>query len=164
MIKCNLEACKNHNNGKCILDSIEIDNLDFEGCTIPQCSNFEFSQSYKESRSKSSFKSTLLSDTCLYAIRTSVSTPVDVKYIFGNNPNINSVIVDNLLYYGTKSNQRFFEYTKSNDNVIGQCFSKNNNLITKEMLKFSCDYIRAYSKQGCITSTAYKMILKGFDL
>lgn len=80
-----------------------------------------------------------------------------------------TLITDNLMYVGSPKNDRFWIYNIENGNVnFNKICAKNDELITKDMLKFTCDYIRNISNNfdtvGCLTSTVYKMIKKGFVL
>lgn len=172
-IKCELDMCKNNEQGLCNLEEISIkksyDNEMgyFDG---GKCSNYEPKQSYLDEESERTFKLMKISEDIYYAVRRDIYDDIDVEYISRKYPNMKTLITDNLLMMGSsKANNRFWIY-KINDKEIklASGCDKYNELITNDMLKFTCDYIREIPNKfdfvGCLTSTVYKMIKKGIDL
>lgn len=171
-IRCELDMCKNNKEGLCNLKEITIQKYYdgemgyFDG---GKCSNYEPKQSYLDEESERTFKLMKISEDTYYAVRRSVYDDVDVEYILGKYPNIKTLITDNLMYVGSPKNDRFWIYDIKDGNVVrSSVCNKYNELITKDMLKFTCDYIREIPNKfdfvGCLTSTVYKMIKKGIDL
>lgn len=168
MIKCNLEMCTNYNNGICSLNEITIDKYyDNElGYFIGgSCKDLKFKQSYLDDESERTFKLMKISDYVYYAVRIDVYDDVDVDYILNKYPKIEILITDNAIIQGAKAGNRFWIYTfENNDLKKTYTCDKYNKLITTDMLKFTCDYIRESENYGCLTSVQYKMIKKGIDL
>lgn len=168
MIKCNLNMCENNKEGICILKEVTIDKYydseygEFSG---GKCTNLKFKQSYIDEKAEETFKLTRISDDVYYAVRTDIYEDVDMEYILNKYPNIKTLITDNAIRQGTKANNRFWIYTFENNDIKSTSVcDKYNEIITKDMLKFTCDYIRNRGSYGCLTSTAYKMIMKGINL
>ncbi|MDC4245634.1 hypothetical protein [Clostridium perfringens] len=172
MIKCELCMCKNNKEGICDLKEINIrKSYDCEMGYFDggKCSNYEPKQSYLDEESESTFKLMKISEDTYYAVRRDVYDDVDVKYIVRKYPKIKMLITDNLMYVGSPKSDRFWIYNiKDGDITLLSTCTKYNELITKDMLKFTCDYIRNipnnFDTVGCFTSTVYKMIKKGIDL
>lgn len=173
VVNCELDICKNNKEGICNLKEISIRKYYdsemgyFDG---GKCSNYEPKQSYLDEESERTFKLMKISEDTYYAVRRSVYDDVDVEYISRKYPNIKTLITDNILMMGSsKANNRFWIY-KINDKEIklASGCSKYNELITDDMLRFTCNYIREISNDfdtiGCLTSTVYKMIKKGINL
>ncbi|MDU4051053.1 MAG: hypothetical protein E7H33_09070 [Clostridium perfringens] len=169
-IRCELDMCKNNKEGLCNLKEITIQKYYdgemgyFDG---GKCSNYEPKQSYLDEESERTFKLMKISEDTYYAVRRSVYDDVDVKYISRKYPNIKTLITDNAIRQGSmKSDSRFWIYKIEDKRLeIKRCCDKFDELITKDMLKFTCDYIREREgNYGCLTSTVYKMIKKGIDL
>lgn len=92
---------------------------------------------------------------------------VDVEYILRKHPNMKTLITDNLIRLGSStSKDRFYIFNIKDGNFkLNKTCAKNDKLITKDMLNFTCEYIREQEcNYGCLTSTVYKMIKKGIDL
>lgn len=108
-----------------------------------------------------------ISEDTYYAVRRSVYNNVDVKYILRKHPNMKTLIVDELIRLGSSIDKnRFYIFSIKDGNFkLNKICAKNDELITKDMLNFTCDYIREQKDNyGCLTSTVYKMIKKGIDL
>lgn len=170
MIKCELDMCKNNKDGICNLKDIYIrKSYDCEMGYFDggKCSSYEPKQSYLDEESERTFKLMKISEDTYYAVRRSVYDDVDVEYILRKYPNIKTLIVDELIRIGyAKSSNRFLICNIENNNIeLCNACNKYNELITKDMLKFTCDYIREQECNcGCLTSVTYNMIKKGFDL
>lgn len=169
MIKCDLDMCERYNNGICMLDEITIEkSYDCEyGYLIGGvCKNFKPKQEYLNDKSERTFKIMKISEDTYYAVRTSVFDDVDISYIVNKHPNIRTLITDNVLRQGsTKCSNRFWIFEIEADDIKETMVcDKYNKLITEDMLKFSCDCIRDGKNDGCLTSVAYKMIIKGINL
>ncbi|MDU5206302.1 MAG: hypothetical protein E6182_10085 [Clostridioides difficile] len=173
MIKCELDMCKNNKKGLCNLEEISIKkSYDNEmGYFIGgECSNYKSKQSYLDEESERTFKLMKISEGTYYAVRRDVYDDVDVEYISRKYPNMKTLITDNILMMGSsKANHRFWLYEISEGEIkLASGCDKYNELITDDMLRFTCDYIREipnnFNTVGCLTSTVYKMIMKGFNL
>ena len=171
-VNCELDMCKNNKEGICNLKEITIQKYYdsemgyFDG---GKCSNYEPRQSHLDEESERTFKLMKISEDTYYAVRRSVYDDIDAKYILRVHPNMKTLITDNLMYVGSPKNDRFWIYSVENEDIkLKSVCNKYSELITKDMLKFTCDYIREISNKfdfvGCLTSTVYKMIKKGIDL
>ncbi|HFD2052084.1 TPA: DUF1540 domain-containing protein [Clostridium perfringens] len=171
-VKCELDMCKNNKDGVCNLKEISIRKYYdsemgyFDG---GKCSNYEPKQSYLDEESERTFKLMKISEDTYYAVRRDVYNRVDVEYIVRKYPKIKMLIIDNLMYVGSPKSDRFWIYDIENENItLTSTCNKYNELITKDMLKFTCDYIRKIPNKfdfvSCLTSTVYKMIKKGINL
>lgn len=171
-VKCELDICKNNKEGICNIKEITIQKYydsEYGFFNGGECSNYKPKQSYLDEESEKTFKLMKISEDTYYAVRRDVYDDVDVKYISRKYPNIKTLITDNLMYVGSPKNDRFWIYDIKEGNVnFNKICDKNDKLITKDMLKFTCDYIREIPNKfdfvGCLTSTVYKMIKKGIDL
>lgn len=169
-INCELDMCKNNKEGICSLKEITIQKYydsEYGFFNGGECFNYSPEQLYLDEKSERTFKLMKISEDTYYAVRRSVYDDVDVEYILRKHPNMKTLIVDELIRIGyAKSSNRFLICNIENDNVeLCNVCNKYNKLITKDMLKFSCDYIREQEcNYGCLTSTTYNMIKKGFDL
>ncbi|XZH34315.1 hypothetical protein ACSW8L_15500 (plasmid) [Clostridium perfringens] len=171
-VKCELDICKNNKEGICNIKEITIQKYydsEYGFFNGGECSNYKSKQSYLDEESEKTFKLMKISEDTYYAVRRDVYDDVDVKYISRKYPNIKTLITDNLMYVGSPKNDRFWIYDIKEGNVnFNKICDKNDKLITKDMLKFTCDYIREIPNKfdfvGCLTSTVYKMIKKGIDL
>lgn len=111
-----------------------------------------------------------ISEDTYYAVRRDVYDDVDVEYISRKYPNMKTLITDNLIIQGSsKVDNRFWIYKINGKEIkLASGCDKYNELITDDMLKFTCDYIREipnnFNTIGCLTSTVYKMIKKGLNL
>lgn len=172
-VNCELDMCKNNKEGICNLKEIYIKKYydsEYGFFNGGECFNYSPKQSYLDEESERTFKLMKISEDTYYAVRKDVYDDVDVKYILRKHPKMKILITDNILMMGSsKANNRFWIY-KINDKEIklASGCSKYNELITDDMLKFTCDYIRNipnnFDTVGCLTSTVYKMIKKGFVL
>lgn len=172
-VKCELDMCKNNKDGVCNLKEIYIKkSYDCEMGYFDggKCFSYEAKQSYLDEESERTFKLMKISEDTYYAVRKDVYDDVDVEYISRKYPNIKTLITDNLIRLGSStSKDRFYIFSIKDGSfkLIKTC-AKNDELITKDMLKFTCDYIRNipnnFDTVGCLTSTVYKMIKKGFVL
>lgn len=165
-IKCNADICKNHTNGKCKLGEISLRfNSDYEayGC---YCSNFRESKEYK----KTTYKLNKLDENLYLAIRTSVFDDVDIEMAVEEiEPKENiRIIIDNLLYIGDpKADNRFITVTYDSNirDLYGNySIDRPSDKYIDKIKRYTCDYIRETGREGCIYSTVFKMIMKGFNL
>lgn len=172
IVKCELDICKNNKEGVCNLKEITIQKYyddEYGFFNGGECFNYSPKQSYLNEESERTFKIMKISEDTYYAVRRDIYDDIDVGYISRKYPNIKTLITDNLMYVGSPKNNRFWIYDIKNGNVVkSSVCNKYNELITKDMLKFTCDYIRNipnnFDTVGCLTSTVYKMIKKGFVL
>ncbi|WP_075810125.1 DUF1540 domain-containing protein [Clostridium perfringens] len=172
-VKCELDMCKNNKDRICNLKEISIRKYYdsemgyFDG---GKCSNYEPKQSYLDEESERTFKLMKISEDTYYAVRRDVYDNVDVEYILKKYPNMKTLITDNLIrQVSPKTSNRFWIYNIEDGNLkLDKTCNRNDELITKDMLKFTCDYIREipndFGTIGCLGSTVYKMIKKGIDL
>lgn len=171
-VKCELDICKNNKEGICNLKEITIQKYydgEYGFFNGGECFNYKPKQSYLDEESEKTFKLMKISEDTYYAVRRDVYDDIDVEYISRKYPNMKTLITDNLMYVGSPKNDRFWIYYIKDGNVVkSSVCNKYNELITKDMLKFTCDYIREIPNKfdfvGCLTSTVYKMIKKGIDL
>lgn len=171
-LKCELDMCKNNKEGICNLKEINIrKSYDCEMGYFDggKCSNYEARQSYLDEESESTFKLMKISEDTYYAVRRNVYDDVDVKYILKKYPNMKTLITDNLTLVSTSKNKnRFWIYNiKDNELKLDDACDKYNKLITEDMLKFTCDYIRECTQKHdyfCLLTSDYEMIKKGIDL
>lgn len=169
-VKCELDMCKNNKQGICNLKEISIRkyyDTEIGYFNGGECSDYKPKQSYLDEESERTFKLMKISEGTYYAVRKDVYDDVDVEYISSKYPNMKTLITDNLVRQGSpKSDNRFWIYNIENDNVkFNKVCSKSDELITNDMLKFTCDYIREQEgNYSCLGSTVYKMIKKGFNL
>lgn len=170
MIKCELDMCKNNKEGICNLKEINIrKSYDCEMGYFDggKCSSYEPKQSYLDEESERTFKLMKISEDTYYAVRKNVYDRVDVEYIVRKYPKIKMLITDNLMHVGfPKNDDRFWIYDIEDGNItLTSTCDKYSELVTKDMLKFTCDYIRNITNNfdtvGCLGSTVYKMIKKG---
>ncbi|MCH1964363.1 hypothetical protein MCG45_16155 [Clostridium perfringens] len=172
MIKCELDMCKNNKEGICNLKEINIrKSYDCEMGYFDggKCSSYEPKQSYLDEESERTFKLMKISEDIYYAVRKDVYGDVDVEYIFKKHPNIKTLIIDNLTLVGTTKNKNRFWICNIKDGTLelDDACDKYNKLITEDMLKFTCDYIRECGKKHdyfCLLTSDYEMIKKGNDL
>lgn len=171
-VKCELDMCKNNKDGVCNLKEISIRKYYdsemgyFDG---GKCFSYEVKQSYLDEKSERTFKLMKISKDTYYAVRRNVYDRVDVEYIVRKYPKIKMLITDNLMHIGSPKSDRFWIYDIEDGNItLTSTCTKYNELITKDMLKFTCDYIRNipnnFDTVGCLTSIVYKMIKKGINL
>lgn len=165
-VKCNATRCKNNINNKCNLGEITLSfNDDYESYGT-YCSNFRESKEYK----KSTYKLEKLDDNLYLAIRTNVFYDVDLEMVIEEvNPKKNTeIIIDNLLYIGSpKAENRFVTVTydpKIKDIYGKYKVDRPSDKYLNIIKKHTCDYIRDTGRDGCIYSTAFKMIMKGINL
>ncbi|MBO3398555.1 hypothetical protein JJB71_13505 [Clostridium perfringens] len=169
-VKCELDICKNNKEGICNLKEITIQKYydsEYGFFNGGECFNYSPKQSFLDEKSERTFKLMKISEDTYYAVRRDVYDDVDVKYMLRKYPNMKTLIVDELIRVGyAKSSNRFLICNIENNNVeLCNACNKYNELITKDMLKFTCDYIREQECNcGCLTSTTYNMIKKGIDL
>ncbi|MCX0396253.1 hypothetical protein LI014_02485 [Clostridium perfringens] len=169
-VNCELDMCKNNKEGICSLKEITIQKYydsEYGFFNGGECFNYEPKQSYLDEESEKTFKLMKISEDTYYAVRRSVYDDVDVEYILRKHPNMKTLITDNLIRLGSStSKDRFYIFNIKDGNFkLNKTCAKNDKLITKDMLNFTCEYIREQEcNYGCLTSTVYKMIKKGIDL
>ncbi|MDK0621513.1 hypothetical protein P5E90_11785 [Clostridium perfringens] len=172
-VKCELDICKNNKEGICNLKEITIQKYydsEYGFFNGGECFNYSPKQSFLDEKSERTFKLMKISEDTYYAVRRDVYDDVDVKYMLRKYPNMKTLIVDNLIRLGSSIDKnRFYIFSIKDGNFkFNKICAKNDELITKDMLKFTCDYIREIPNKfdfvGCLTSTVYKMIKKGIDL
>ncbi len=172
-VRCELDMCKNNKEGICNIKEISIrKSYDYEMGYFDggKCSNYEPRQSYLDEEAERTFKLVKISEGIYYAVRRNVYDDVDVKYILKKYPNMKTLIIDELIRVGyPKARNRFLICVVSDEHVeFCQACDKYNELIDRDMLKFTCDYIRNipndFDTVGCLTSTVYRMIKGGINL
>lgn len=165
-IKCDANICENYTNGKCKLGEITLRfDSDYEayGC---YCSNFRESKEHK----KTTYKLNKLDENLYLATRTGVFDDVDLEMVIEEiDPKENiKIIIDNLLYIGSpKADNRFVTviYDVNIKDLYGNySIDRPSDKYIDKIKRFTCDYIRETGREGCIYSTAFKMIMKGINL
>lgn len=165
-VKCNAIRCESNVEGNCDLREINLnfsDDYESYGC---YCGNFKESKEYK----KSTYKLTKLDKNLYLAIRTNVFDDVDMEMVIEEiNPKQNiEIIIDNLLYIGSpKADNRFITISydvKMRDLYSNYKIGKPLDEYIDIVKKYTCDYIRETGNEGCVYSTAFKMIMKGINL
>lgn len=171
-VKCELDICKNNKEGICNLKEITIQKYydgEYGFFNGGECFNYKPKQSYLDEKSEKTFKLMKISGDTYYAVRRDVYDDVDVEYIFKKYPNMKTLIIDNLTLVGSaKSKNRFWICNiKDNTLKLDNACDKNDKIITKDMLKFTCDYIRECTQKHnyfCLLTSEYEIINKGIDL